>query len=110
MAGLVRWDRSDPFKESEEMGHRFNRICRAARAYNAFQRGGPEMKRSSRSLWVTLLCSVFVLSLSIGTAVAQSSKSQKDRRIEKSDNRTRNRMQNIVREVRHELIMLPYYN
>ncbi|HSU89612.1 MAG TPA: Hsp20/alpha crystallin family protein, partial [Terriglobia bacterium] len=26
MAGLVRWNRSDPFKELEEIGQRFNRI------------------------------------------------------------------------------------
>ncbi len=64
------------------------------------------MKKSSiRSLLVFVMCSGFVWLLSSGTVVSQS----KNPRIERPDNRTANRVQSIIKEVRHELVMLPYY-
>src|SRR5690348_8610458 len=72
------------------------------------------MKNSMRSLLVSMTCSVLVSSLSIGTAAAQSTNRPTNQqiapRIDSAYVRTSEELQTIAKEVRHELIMLPYYN
>src|SRR5262245_54760811 len=55
------------------------------------------MKSSIRPLLMFVMCS--------GVLFSQSKKP----RIERPDNRTANRVQSITRQVRHELVMLPYF-
>lgn len=72
------------------------------------------MKNSMRSLLVSMSCSVLVSSLSIGTAAAQSTNQPTNQqiatRIDSPYVRTSEELQTIAKGVRHELIMLPYYN
>jgi hyperosmotically inducible periplasmic protein len=66
------------------------------------------MNISMRSLMAAVWCSVLVLSFSVGSVLSQSKNAQP--RIESPADRMSNRIENLVREVRHELVMLPYYS
>jgi hyperosmotically inducible protein len=68
------------------------------------------MKNSLRSLLISMSCSALVSLLSIGTAASQPPDQQVVPRVEAPYARTGDEIQTIAKEVRHELIMLPYYN
>jgi len=61
-------------------------------------------------LYKSILWSGLTLSLCAGTAVSQQSKKQESPQIQTSKDRPPNAIQSIAREVRHELLTLPYYD
>ena len=62
-----------------------------------------------RNIWISLSCLVLLLAVSVGTAFSQSGK-QRTPQIRPSNDRPAISVQNIVREVRHELITIPEYD
>jgi hyperosmotically inducible protein len=67
------------------------------------------MFKKLSSLLLPLCCAILALALSTGTGFTQSGKQDKPS-LDTPGDRSANVMKNIVREVRHELIMLPDYD
>src|SRR5262245_17242873 len=68
------------------------------------------MKSSVRSLVASVFCSVLVSLFSVGTAASQSTNHSNVLVTESPDQRTGNALEAVAKQVRHELVMLPYYN
>ena len=67
------------------------------------------MFKKLRSLLLPACFGVLTIALSGGTGLSQSGKQDKPG-LEGANDRSANRVQNIVKEVRHELIMMPDYD
>jgi hyperosmotically inducible periplasmic protein len=67
------------------------------------------MCKRIRSLLLPACCAVLTMALATGTGLSQSGKQGKPG-LETPNDRSANRVQNIVKEVRHELIMIPDYD